>query len=155
MKSTRVIVSIIVIVAVFVAAYAVGLIIRHARTSGQTPVAAPAEPLPKRTTQPTAEERAARKEARAQKLQQSREFTEEQKADFREEVQERIAGPAQKRPSDANVSPEESQQISKKWQSMSEEERRAFQQRMQARMRRSVPQDTPADANDSGAAEQK
>ena len=142
MKSMHVTVSIIAAAAVLLAAYAVGLLIRHARMSGRMPknVADINQPdrLPKRTTQPTVEERAKIKAARADEIKRGRNRTEDEKEQFKEQVSGRLSGAGPNRPADANRAAEQG---------------RRNLPRMQVRMRgEAAPQPTPADANNGAPA---
>jgi hypothetical protein len=91
MKATHAAVSIIIAVTVLLLAYAVGRFIRSVRLSHVTPTQQVSnEPQPKRTTQPTPEERAKIKDARVKELEASRNLTPDQKEQRREAVVEQL-----------------------------------------------------------------
>lgn len=103
MKSSHTIVSVIVIVAVLVFSYAVGLLIRQARTGSQVaqpPVAGSELPpdanvpdRPLRTpTKDTPQERTRVKDQRAKVLEQMDAATEEQKEQFRNQMYQQVGG---------------------------------------------------------------
>jgi len=113
MKSSNTVVTIVVVGAVLVAAYAVGLLVRQARTgdsSSSSPSATEAnearirEETAKLTHEPGAQKkkdleqaRAELKEKRAEALAKMESATEEEKARFREQIRERFtAQPDQK-----------------------------------------------------------
>jgi hypothetical protein len=100
MKLSRTTLSIILAAVVLVSAYIVGLVIRQARVGSVTQNQLPREPLPKRTTQPTLEERERIKAARAQKLEENRNLTPEQKEQRLKDLARRVS-PDQ--PNNANV----------------------------------------------------
>ena len=104
MKLSNTVVSVIVIVAVLVSAYALGLLIRRART-GATRVQAPAEvnQVSRQTavashrpgeerTKDTPEERAKIKDRKAQALEKMNALTPEEKQEFREEIRKKVGG---------------------------------------------------------------
>ncbi len=108
MKLSNTVVSAIVIVAVLVSAYALGLLIRQARTGGSR-VQAPAEvntavashgPGEGRTKD-TPEERAKIKDQKAQALEKMKAATPEEKQKFREQVRQQMGSrPPGKGPKD-------------------------------------------------------
>jgi hypothetical protein len=136
MKFTRTTTSIIVAAAVLLSAYALGLIIRHVRqdNAGQNVTS-----QPKLTSEPTPEERAKIKAARAQKLDESRNLTPEEKERYKAGVAARIS-----RGTRPDVNAAGARRV------MSEEERRVMQERLQARMHRSAEQ-VVGDANGAAA----
>jgi hypothetical protein len=106
MKSSNTIVTIVVIAAVLVAAYAVGMLIHQART-GNSPSGTEANDVRSETamphgpggrTQDSPEARAKLKEKRAEALEKLESATEEQKTQFREEVRRRFDARPDKRP---------------------------------------------------------
>ncbi len=106
MKSSNTVVTVIVIAAVLIAAYGVGLLIHQAR-QGDSPLPASSgadansiesgtadssqRPRPGQTKD-TPEARAKLKEKRAEVLEKMESATEEQKAQFKEQVRERVGG---------------------------------------------------------------
>ncbi len=104
MKLSNTVVSVIVIAAVLVSAYALGLLIRHARTGGsrvQTPaeVNQPAGPMAVASHGPgaerindTPEERAKIQKQRAQAIEKMNAMTPEQKQKFREQIRKQVGG---------------------------------------------------------------
>lgn len=107
MKSSNTIVTVVVIAAVLVAAYAVGMLIHQART-GNSPsgneannvTVMPHGPGTGRT-QDSPEARAKLKEKRAEALEKMESATEEQKAQFREQVRERFGARRDEKPAQA------------------------------------------------------
>ncbi len=97
MKSSNTIVTIVVIAAVLIAAYAVGMLIHQARTgdapSGSEANSVTATPHGPGTGRPqdSPEAKAKLKEKRAEALEKLESATEEQKAQFREKVRERFS----------------------------------------------------------------
>ncbi len=91
MKLSRTTSTILLPAIVLVAALGVGLIIRQARLGNGTQIQAPRDPVPVRTAQPTAEQRALVKEAREKKLAESRNATPEQKEQFKQDLANRIS----------------------------------------------------------------
>jgi hypothetical protein len=100
MKVSNTVVSVLVIAAVLVSAYALGLLIRQVRTGGRAPVSpAAGENAPAGVRRPgeartmdAPEERAKVKEERAKALEQTSSLTEEQKAKFRTQVRRQVGG---------------------------------------------------------------
>ncbi len=104
MKLSNTVVSVIVIVAVLVSAYALGLLIRQARTGGsrvQAPadVNKPARPTAVAShgpdaerTKDTPEERAKTQKQRAQAIEKMNAMTPEQKQKFREQIRKQVGG---------------------------------------------------------------
>ncbi len=104
MKVSNTVVSVIVIVAILVSAYALGLLIRQART-GRARVQAPAEAngVARPTevasrgpgegrTKDTPEERAKIKDQKAQAIEKMNAMTPEQKQKFREQIRKQVGG---------------------------------------------------------------
>jgi FtsZ-interacting cell division protein ZipA len=101
MKVSNTVVSVIVVAAVLVFAYGVGLLIRQARTGGSHgPVSADVNnTTSSRRTGPgtagakdTPEERARVKEAKAQAIEKMNSLTEEEKEKFRSQVTKKVGG---------------------------------------------------------------
>jgi len=102
MKPSNAIVSVIVIAAVLVSAYALGLVIRQVRTGRASAPAATdakkkAAPSPPKTpaaarTKDSPEERARTKEERAKAIEKMSSLTEEQKEQFRNQVRKKVGG---------------------------------------------------------------
>jgi hypothetical protein len=141
MKLNRTTMSIVIAAAMLVSAYGIGLLIRHARTGNSVQSQVPTEPVSRRTSQPTPEERAKAKEARSRKLEESRTLTPDQQEQFKEDLVKRVS-PGQ--PPDANaaaggvIDP----------RTLTDEQRQALARRLQARMRRGMS--PVADANNGG-----
>ena len=155
MKSINVIVSVIVVAAVLLAAYAVGLFIRQGRIENRRDelqtVGAPGEPprseVAGEGSQPGASHvrrsaevnRKQIKEARAQQLEKMDNLTEDEKQAFRERIRSQFG--SSKRFQD--MPPADREKMAEKWQTMSDEEKRAFLEKMAARFR-TVPERRPA-----------
>jgi hypothetical protein len=106
MKLSRRIVSVIVVAAVLAGTGVVGLLIHRARTGHRTPVDTAAardiqeqrlamaqqRPGSSRPSRETPEERAKRREERAQILKKMASLTEEEKAQFREQIHAQVSG---------------------------------------------------------------
>lgn len=153
----------IVAVAVLLAAYAVGLLIRQARIRGFQPqgqaVAAPND---------TAAAKAAVESHGPGPEKVQRDETKEEEADVPEKTSnlaEEGKGPSGARGRDrlggkggrgrfANLPPEEREKMRLKWQDMSEEERQAYRAKMEAssRTRREARQEATSDASESESA---
>jgi hypothetical protein len=143
MKSSNTVVSIGIIVAVVLASCGVGLLVHQARRGHPQPErgpdardpsaqAAQSGPGSERTAD-TPEERAKRKEERAQILAKMNSLTDEQKEQFRNLVRQQFTAPSKR--GFPRLSPEEQEQIQQKWDSMSEEERQAWKTRLEAELR--------------------
>jgi hypothetical protein len=110
MKPSSTIVTVVVIAAVLIAAYGVGLLIRQARMgNSQSPTAADANgvkagreaagPAPGGgQTKDSPEVRAKVKDSHAEMIEKMESATEEEKAKFKEQVRQRVSGPRSKRP---------------------------------------------------------
>jgi hypothetical protein len=125
MKASNTVVTVIVIAAVLVFAYGVGLLIRQARTGGShAPVSTEvndAQRMGPRTpeTKDTPEARARIKEERAKAIEKMKSLTEEEKEKFRSQVAKQVSGrrrgkeagklPSQVRQAQAVKSPSPSQ----------------------------------------------
>ena len=103
MKSSSTVVSVIVIAAVLVFSYAVGLLIRQVRTgrqeppppaaAGELPSGADVSQGPGKTATPdTPQERARLKDQKAQAIEQMSTLTEEQEEKFRQQVHQQVGG---------------------------------------------------------------
>lgn len=148
MKHLNVVVFLIAAAAVLVAAYAVGLLVRQARTTNVEPAAqplagpnAPAGPRINRSrAEPTPEERAALKDRRAQQLARMQNATEQEKQEFKDRIREQFAGGAESRTPTRAASPTGARSISPRPVTP-------------ARPQEGAPsQPTTADANEAGAA---
>jgi len=165
MKHLNVIASVILAAAVLLAAYAIGRLVRQARIVAPEPqpqlVAEPDEPndqeaviasrrIAQGRKEPTPEERAKIKEARAEKLAQMSNLTDEEKLQLRDEWREQLRSRRGEPGRVPRLSPEELEQISQRWHEMSDEEKQAFRARMRGRgrMRRATP-DTTTNKNES------
>lgn len=140
MKFSNKAVSLVVIAAVLLAAGGVGLLIRQARTgnsrAGAQPVAGgedtssppplPLQGLDRRGTADTPEDRAKLKEQRAQILKKLESLTEEEKEQFRARVSARYSSRPAGRRGFQNLSPEQREEMARRWQDMSEQEREAL-----------------------------
>jgi len=110
MKSSSTIVTVVVIAAVLIVAYAVGLLIRQARTgNSQAPATTNANSTKAAQeavrpgpgggqTKDTPEMRAKAKEDHAKMIEKMENATEEEKAKFKEQIRERVSGPRSKQP---------------------------------------------------------
>jgi hypothetical protein len=110
MKSSNTVVTVVVIGAVLAAAYAVGLLVRHARTGDSSSLAPPArevnearirEDMAKlvhgpgtRQTKDTQQEMTRLTEKRAAALKRMESATEQEKAQVREQIRERFSAPS-------------------------------------------------------------
>jgi len=128
MKASNAVVSVIVIAAVLVAAYALGLLIRQARTGSShvspvrevnDTVVAPRTGPRAASTKDSPEERTRLKEEKAKAIEKMNSSTEEQKEKFRSQVRKQVGGgrSGQGLP---NVSPEQQQTRKTKAQRQSE-----------------------------------
>jgi hypothetical protein len=162
MKQVNIISTVILAVAVLVAAYAIGLLVRQSRMDAPGPKPVAAEPndanapdavaasrrIGQRPEQATPEEKAQAKEERAKKVADANGLTEEERLEQRDALRERLrtgrgGGPGQI----PRLSPEELAKV----KNMSEEERRAF--RAKLRPRREVgPAPAGAMADPNGGA---
>ncbi|MEN6335284.1 MAG: hypothetical protein ABFE01_13625 [Phycisphaerales bacterium] len=110
MKSSNTIVTVVVIAAVLIAAYGVGLLIHQART-GNTQAPAPTSVNDVRTAQEAArpgpgggqkkdtlEMRQKLSEERAKKIEEMKNASPEEKAKFREQIREQVSGRRSKQP---------------------------------------------------------
>jgi len=162
MKQVSVVSTVILAVAVLVAAYAVGLLVRQARMDTPETEQIASEPndvntpdavaasrrIGQRREAPTAEEKAKAKEGRAEKLAEVSELTDEERQQRRDAMREqfrtrRKGGPGQI----PRLSPEELAKV----KNMSEEELRAFRAKMRPRDR-VVPSQPAAVGDPNGAA---
>jgi len=143
MKHMNIVVSIIIAAAVLVAAYAVGLLVRHARTPDSHAVlvtedsaafkARVAQQLPGGSSARGADGNlpAEIRQQREQMLEKMKTMTEEEKRKFtQEQVRNRFSAAGRKGRS-RTLSPDELAKMMQKRQAMSEEERRAFDARME------------------------
>ena len=160
MKSINIIVSVIVVAAVLLAAYAVGLFIRQGRIENQRDelrtVDAPgetarseaavgdAQPGPSHVRRSADVDPKQIKEARARQLEKMDNLTEEEKQEFRERIRSRFGSSKRFQ----NMPPAEREKMVEKWQNMSDEEKRAFLEKMAARFR-TVPERRPSAASDA------
>ena len=161
MKYFNVIVSLIVAAAILVAAYSIGLLVRHSRgtgdgsasptVAGPNEAAAPeatAAPRPGQGREGAFEGRTAEeiKQARAEALERMANLTEEEKQEFRDRIRQRVGG----RERSGKRTLEIQREIMQKLQNMSPEEREAFEARLRE-SRRVAPAasdaNAPADAN--------
>jgi hypothetical protein len=149
MKYTNVIVSILIVAAVLVAAYAIGLLVRQARMEDvqpqasvvehtdtadteakmgierQLPGARPAQPL---------ESPAQLKDKREQTVKAMSNRTEEEKRQLTtKQVRSRFSAAGKGR--NRNLSPGEREKVMQKWQSLSEEEKQAIREQEARRSR--------------------
>jgi hypothetical protein len=163
-KYFNVIVSLIVAAAILVAAYSIGLLVRHGRgaadSSAPPAVAGPNEadaapetaamPRPGQGREGAPEGRTAEeiKQARAEALERMGNLTEEEKQEFRDRIRQRVGGRDRERLRKLTL--EKQREIIQKLQDMSPEEREAFEARLREG-RRVAPAasdaNAPADAN--------
>jgi hypothetical protein len=175
MKQASVVATIILAVAVLLAAYAIGRLIRQARLDAPQPshqqVAEPndvdqpnAMISGRRINRPrkelTPEEKARNKQERADKLAQNSNLTDEEKAKRRDEMRQKLR-PRRAEPGQVpQMSPEELEALAERWPQMSEEEKEQAKAAFRARMRgqgRQRPRrsETAASSPDAPAAEAK
>jgi len=163
MKQASIVASVILAVAVLLAAYAIGRLVRQARLDvPEAPAQRVVEPndfndqnianasrqaRPKRQ-EPTLEERAKAKAERLEKLAQRSDMTEEEKAQYRDEMRQRLVSKRKDREPGQipRLSPEELAG----WSEMSDEEKAALRAKIQRRLRgrQRVPR-TVTDQNQS------
>ena len=172
MKHLNVVASVILAVAVLLAAYAIGRLIRQSRMETVEPeaplVASPndvSEPeavnpgpaVSRRAQGPTQEERAKIKADRAKKLAEMDKLTDEEKLQLRDEWREQLRSRRGEPGRVPSLSPEELQQISQRWHEMSDEEKQAFRARMRGRdrVRRARPRTTRKVSLPDGSAAQE
>ena len=146
MKQANIVASVILAAAVLLAAYAIGRLIRQARISRPEPqpqvVAEPNDAndrdavtagrrINRRRKELTPEEKAALQAERAAKLEQAKNRTEEDKLKLRDEMRQQLRTKRRERGGVPRLSPEELASISRRWPTMTEEEKAAFRARMQ------------------------
>lgn len=167
MKQASIVTFIILAVAVLVAAYAVGRLIRQARL--EVPEASPkqvVEPndlnkldqinasrrISRKSKELTAEDRAKIKERRLAELEARSDLTDEQKAQRREEIAQALSTKPKEPGQIPHLSPEELADLKKRLQGMSAEERAAFLADIKGKAvaRPNVPAGTTAE-NPAGA----
>jgi hypothetical protein len=165
MKYFSVIVSLIIAAAILVAAYSVGLLVRHGRGAGDGS-ASPAVTGPNEadaaqeatvTLRPgrgrgaasEGEMAAEIKQARAEELERMGNLTEEEKQEFRDRIRQRMGGRGGEGTS--RLTPEQKREMMEKLRSMPREEREAFEARLRESRRVAPPAasdaNAPADAN--------
>lgn len=165
MRQGNVVVTVVLIVAVLLAACGLGLLIRQARMGSsppaQTPmVAEPNVPAPletptsnrrfaQRKSEPTPEQLAAAKQQRAEELAEFAELTEEERQQRRDALRAQLRRQDREPARLAHLSPEELEEISRKWPQMTEQERQAFR----LALSRTRPVVVPAEANVPSGAE--
>ena len=137
MKHMNIVVWIVIAAAVLVVAYGVGLLVRHARTDRQSGSPADATALKAmmdkqrpggqagRTTDPNLTAKA--KAEREKMLEAMKNMTEEQKRRYMEEKVRNEVGAARGRGRFRELPPDERDKITRRWQTMSDEEKKAFQ----------------------------
>lgn len=143
MKQGNVVVTVILVAAVLLAACGLGLLIRQARMGSsppppQTPtVVEPDAPAPaetptssrrfaQRRSEPTPEQLAAAKQQRADELAEVAGLTEEERQQRRDALRAQLRRQDREPTRVPHLSPEELEEISRKWPQMTEEERQAF-----------------------------
>ena len=155
MKQANVFSTIILVAAVLVAAYAVGLLIRQARMETPALEQVAGEPndpngpeavgagrrIGQRREPPTEEERAKAQEERAEKLAEVSDLTDEEKQQRLEAMREQFRSGRSSQGGVTRLSPDEQAKL----KDMTEEEQRAFRARLQAR-RRARPSQPPVPA---------
>ena len=162
MKQVSVVSTVILAVAVLVAAYAVGLLVRQARMETPETEQVASEPndvntpdaiaasrrIGERREASTPEEKAKAKEERAEKLAEVSELTDEERQARRDAMREQLGSRGQGGPGQIpRLSPEELAKV----KNMSEEERRAFRAKMRPRGR-ARPSQAAAIGDPNGAA---
>ncbi len=170
MKQGNVVVTVILVAAVLLAACGLGLLIRQARTGSSPPpqtqtvaepnVAAPVETptsnrrFAQRRGEPTPEQLAAAKQQRAEELAEVAGLTEEERQQRLDALRAQLRRQDREPTRVPHLSPEELEEISRKWPQMTEEERQAFRLALSrtrpAAGRRVV---SPAEANVPSGAE--
>ena len=138
MKRASVVATVILAVAVLLAAYAIGRLIRESRLDIPETVAQPVvEPndfnVPEAMTagrrinekreEPTADELARRKQERAAKLAEMNNLTDEEEQQFRDEMRRSLSSKRREPGRIPQLSPEELKELSRRWPEMSEEEK--------------------------------
>ncbi len=163
MKHMNIVVSVIIAAAILVAAYAVGLLVRHARTpDGQlesaavTPIESPAtlkarvaQQLPGGGSAGAADANLAARsqQEREQMLERMKGMTKEEKQRFTMEEARKHFGAGGTRSEPRKMSPEEREKMLQKWQRMSEEEKRASDARpAESEPAQGEPPQAPANA---------
>jgi hypothetical protein len=145
MKQASLVATVILGVAVLLAAYAIGRLIRQARLEKTAPVPqevtapndvnqADAVKMSRRINQTrpelTPEEKARIKQERAEKLEQMSNLTEAEEAQLRDEMRRELrargAGPGRV----PQLSPEDLAELRRRWPTMTDEERAAFRAKM-------------------------
>lgn len=167
MKQGNLVVSLILIVAILLGAYGLGLLIRQARMGDRQPPTQPvaevndpaalqrlkSEPrIGRAKPEPTPEELAAAKQQRAEKLSEAENLTDQQRQERRDALRAQLRSQTQRLGQLPHLSPEELKDIREKWPQMSEEERQAY--RAQMRGTRSAPARravVPRDVNEGKA----
>ncbi len=159
MKHLNVVASVILAAAVLLAAYAIGRLIRQSRMDKAEPeaplVASPNDvselpavnPGPadsRRAKESTPEERAQIKEQKAKRLAEMDKLTDEEKRQLRDEWRAKLRSRRGKPGRVPQLSPEELQEVSKRWATMTDEEKRAFRARMEGQHRARRAQPRPA-----------
>lgn len=162
MKYMNIVVSVIIVAAVLVAAYAVGLLVRHARMHDRQPgppavatedpatVKAMMEqqrPGGRRASTADANMPAQIKAKREEMAEKMKNMTEEEKRRFTEEQVRSHLGAAGGRGRFRELSPEERQKIMRQWQALSGEEKKAFEAQMgMSQEATGEPPQAPSDA---------
>jgi len=166
MKYMNIAVSVIIAAAVLIAAYAVGLLVRHARTHDRQPgppavttnedpatVKAMMEqqrPGGRRASTADANMPAQVKAKREEMAKKMKNMTEEEKRRFTEEQVRSHLGPAGGRGRFRELSPEERQKIMQRWQTLSGEDKKAFEAQMgMSPEAAGEPPQAPSDAKDT------
>ena len=158
MKQLNILVYIILAAAILIAAYAVGLLVKHTRTSELEPqaqyVAEPNEtPDPKPVVvgpggrrgraEPTPEEKAKIKEERAKMIAEASNLTDEQKAQLRDQVRTQMV-PQRSTETQSEMAARREAWIRRRWPELSAEQREIINQKLQ---QGEVPPATILDAN--------
>lgn len=167
MKQSSILVSVILVAAVLIAAYAVGLLVKQARTPEPEPQApqvsqpnaAPApdslvvapQTRPGRT-EPTMEERAKIKEERMKQIAEANDLTEEQKAQRRDELRDRLVRRIRRNPN-SEITDEEKTWIRQHWSELSARQRETFNRRLQGQVKQSGASDANVPLSDSPVSE--
>lgn len=145
MKRASVVASVILAGAVLLAAYAIGRLIRQARLDvPETPAQRVVEPndfntpeamtanrrINQKRKDPTPEELAREKQARAKKLAEMSNLTEEEKQQVRDEIRLGLRSKRREPGQVPQLSPEDLAEVKQRWPEMSEEEKAAFRARI-------------------------
>ncbi len=166
MKQGNVVVTGVLVVAVLLAACGLGLLIRQARMGDAKPQPQPqvvAEPnvaptvdvpassrlMTQRRSDPTPEELAAVQQQRAEERAAVAELTEEQRQERRDALRAQLRTQSRQPGQVPHLSPQQLQEISRRWPEMSEQEKQAFRAMLSGMHRSDGPRPAAAEPNAS------